>query len=343
MPPPLCMQLICLLASHLRIVYDLVSISISSQLFFHFMNNGLSLENLHVFCAAVRTLNFSQAAQSLGTTPGYVSKRIQALEKQLGCRLFHRSTRHVTLTEQGEWAYKLGMRILDNAQELQEQIAVTKNEPKGVLRVATSLGFGRKIVGQALEEFSARYPDIQVVLDLVDHTLDLIENQIDLDIRIGDEISPNYIARKLATNYRVLCAAPSYIERMSAPKQPQELFEHECLVIKERDHPVGLWKLMNRKNSDTYSIKVSGPLITNHGEIAVSWALDGRGIILRSIWDIKEHLDSGALVQVLPDLKQEANIWAVYPERLSSSAKIKFCVRHLQDFFSRWNTDQLKL
>lgn len=307
------------------------------------MSNGLSLENLRVFCAAVRTLNFSQAAQSLGTTPGYVTKRIQALEKQLGCRLFHRSTRHVTLTEQGEWAYKLGTQILNDAQELQEQIAMTKNEPKGVLRVATSLGFGRKIVGEALGEFSARYPDIQVVLDLVDQTLDLVENQIDLDIRIGDEISPNYIARKLATNYRVLCAAPSYIKSKSAAQQPEELFEHDCLVIKERDHPVGLWKLMNRKTTETYSVKVSGPLITNHGEIAVSWALDGRGIILRSIWDIQDHLESGALVQILPDFQQEANIWAVYPERLSSSAKIKYCVRHLQEFFSRWNTDPVKL
>lgn len=302
------------------------------------MKNGLSLENLNVFCAAARSLNFTETAQSLGTTPGYVTKRIQALERQLGCRLFHRSTRQVTLTEQGEWAYKLGVGILDSAQELQEQIAMTKNEPKGVLRVTSSLGFGRRIVSQALADFSATYSDIQVRLDLVDHTPDLIQEKVDLDVRIGDEISPHYIARKLAKNFRVLCASPRYIERMSAPMEPRELFKHDCLVIKERDQPVGMWKLMDRQSAETYSIKVSGPLVTNHGEIAVNWALEGRGIILRSIWDIKEHIDSGALVPILPNLKQEANIWAVYPERLGSSAKIEFCVRYLQHFFAHWNT-----
>lgn len=298
------------------------------------MNTKLSIEDFRIFCTVARMLHFSHAAQFLGVTPGYISKRILAMETELNCRLFHRSTRQVTLTEQGERAYELGMRILDNAEELHDEIMATQNEPRGVLRISTSIGFGRKIVAGALGEFSSRYPGIELRLNVVDQVLDLAKNKIDLDIRIGDEISPHYIARKLANNYRVLCAAPSYLANMPALTEPQQLLAHHCLVIKERDHPIGLWKMTSTSTGQTYNVKVRGPLVTNNGEIAVAWALAGRGIILRSIWDVMPHLKDGALKLVLPDLRQEANIWAVYPERLSSSAKIKLCVQHLENFFS---------
>lgn len=303
------------------------------------MNTKLSIEDFQIFCTAARILNFSRAAHYLGVTPGYISKRVLALENQLGCRLFHRSTRQVTLTEQGERAYELGMRILDNAEELHDEIMATQNDPRGVLRVSTSIGFGRKIVAGALADFSCRYPGIKLRLNVVDEVLDLAKHKIDLDIRIGDEISPHYIARKLASNYRVLCAAPTYLDRMPPLSEPQQLLAHHCLVIKERDHPVGLWKLTSIATGQTYNVKVSGPLVTNNGEIAVAWALAGRGVILRSIWDVMPHLKTGALKVVLPDLQQDANIWAVYPERLSSSAKIKLCVEHLESFFETWKPD----
>ncbi len=300
----------------------------------------LSTEDLSVFCEAARTLNFTMAAQALGVTPGYVSKRINALEGDLGCRLFHRSTRSVTLTEHGERTYEHALRILDNAQALHETLAATRDEPSGVLRISTSFGFGRRIVSQALAEFSREYPTIEIRLDVVGRLLDLVKHQIDLDIRVGDDIAPHYIARRLATNYRVLCASPEYLERRPAPLMPSDLTAHDCLVIKERDHPVGLWNLVHKSQASTYNVKIRGPLVTNNGEIAVSWALAGRGIVLRSIWDVLPLLRSGALVRLLPEYHQPANIWAVYPERLDSSAKIKLCVRHLEKFFAEWQESQ---
>ena len=302
------------------------------------MNNKFSIEDLQVFCEVVRTLNFSQAAQRLGASPAYITKRIQTLETQLECKLFHRSTRHVSLTEQGEQVYELGRRILDSVIELHEELGVKRNEPRGVLRVSTSVGFGRRVVGVSLAEFSRKYPEIQVRLDVLDHLLDLAQNKIDLDIRIGDVISPHYIARRLARNHRVLCASPSYVEEHGAPADLRALTQHNCLIIKERDHPVGLWKLTRRSHG--YNVKVRGSLVTNNGEIAVAWALRGHGITLRSIWDVGSHLQAGALVTVLPEYTQEANIWAVYPERLSSSAKIKLCVKHMEEYFQRWEQEQ---
>jgi len=298
------------------------------------MNNKLSIDDLQVFSALVRTLSFSKAAQSLGTSPAYVTKRIQQLETQLQCKLVNRSTRHVSLTEQGEQVYELGHKIIDDVDALYEGLSVKRNEPRGVLRVSTSFGFGRRVVAESLASFSRKYPEIEVRLDVLDHLLDLAQNKIDLDIRIGDVISPNYIAKRLARNYRILCAAPDYLETHGVPTNLTELLQHNCLIIKERDHPVGIWKLSRRGHS--HNVKVRGSLVTNNGEIAVAWALSGHGIMLRSIWDSQKHLESGNLVHILPEYRQEANIWAVYPERLNSSAKIKLCVKHLEEYFARW-------
>jgi len=298
------------------------------------VNNKFSIDDLQVISEVVRTLNFSQAAQRLGVSPAFISKRIQVLEAQLECKLFHRSTRQVSLTEQGEQVYELGRTILEKVNELHEELGVKRNEPRGVLRVSTSFGFGRRVVGESLAEFSCKYPEIEVRLDVLDHLLDLAQNKIDLDVRIGDVIAPHYIAKRLARNHRILCAAPAYLERCGTPSDLNELSHHNCLIIKERDHPVGLWKLTRRGRN--YNVKVRGSLVTNNGEIAVAWALAGHGIMLRSIWDARSHLESGLLVNILPEYTQEANIWAVYPERLSSSAKIKLCVKHMEEFFQRW-------
>ena len=312
----------------------------TAKQYFHIVNNKLSIEALQVFSEVARTLNFSQAAQRLGTSAAYVSKRIQSLESDLGCKLFHRSTRHVSLTEPGEQVLERARQILEDVAELHEELGIKRNEPRGVLRVSTSFGFGRRVVARSLADFSAHYPQIQVRLDVLDHLLDLAQHKIDLDIRIGDVIAPNYIARRLARNHRVLCAAPSYLARHGTPEGLAALSTHQCLIIKERDHPVGLWKLNRRARS--YTVRVDGPLITNNGEIAVAWALAGHGIMLRSIWDARHHLSTGALVQVLPDYVQEANIWAVYPERLGSSAKVKLCVRHMEQFFRRWERGEIE-
>lgn len=304
------------------------------KLYSHTMNNRIDMEDLRVFCEVVYYMNFSQTAKMLGVSPAYITKRIQVLESQLQAKLFYRSTRQVTVTEQGEHVYALSRQILENVDELHEQIALNKKEPRGILRVSTSFGFGRRVVAQSLAEFSLKYPSIEIKLEVFDHLVDLAQDKFDLDIRIGDIIAPNYIAKKLASNYRILCASPQYLEKHGTPKVLSDLTQHNCLVIKERDHPVGVWTLDTRNKST--NVKVHGSLCTNNGEIAVAWALAGHGIMLRSIWDSQPHLQSGELVHFLKEYRQEANIWAVFPERLGSSAKIKFCVKHLEVYFREW-------
>ncbi|GAB3626805.1 LysR family transcriptional regulator [Pandoraea terrae] len=299
------------------------------------MNKNPSLDDLRVFCVVARKASFSAAAEALAVSPAYISKRVGMLEAELGTRLLHRSTRRVAITEAGERVYAWAEKILDDVNQLVEDVSTTRQTPRGTLRVSSSFGFGRHIVAPAMSRLSVRYPQLNVRLDLFDRLVDVAAEGFDLDVRIGDDIAPHLIAKRLAPNHRVLCASPAYLAAHGAPKQLAELSGHACIAIKERDHPFGVWRLQQR--GETVSIKVTGPLSTNHGEVAVQWALDGRGIVLRSIWNVRPMLEQGTLVQVLPDVTQPANVWAVYPSRLAASAKVRACVEFLVEEFTQWD------
>ncbi|BDC42837.1 LysR family transcriptional regulator, transcriptional activator for dmlA [Paraburkholderia steynii] len=297
------------------------------------MNKSPNLDDLRVFCTVARKASFSAAADALSVSAAYVSKRVNMLEADLGTRLFHRSTRRVAITEAGERVYAWAEKILDDVDRLVEDVSTTRRVPRGTLRISSSFGFGRHVVAPALARLTERYPQLSVRLDLFDRIVDVAGEGFDLDIRIGDDIAPHLIAKRLAENHRVLCASPEYLKRHGTPRQLADLGTHHCLAIKERDHPFGIWRLTER--GETVSVKVTGPLSTNHGEVAVQWALAARGIVLRSMWDVRALLDSGVLVQVLPGVTQPANVWAVYPARLASSAKVRVCVDFLADEFGR--------
>ncbi len=300
---------------------------------FQIVNNFPDPGDLRVFTTVVRKAGFSAAAEELGASPAYVSKRIRLLEETLATKLLHRTTRRVAVTEEGERVFHWAQRVLDDMDQLMQEVAITRREPRGTLRVSCSFGFGRHIVAPAFSQMAEKYPGLQVRLELVDRLIDVAAEGFDLDVRVGDDIAPHLIARRLASNHRVLCAAPAYLARRAAPKQLSDLAAHDCLVIKERDHPFGVWRL--KSGTAEQSVKVTGPLSSNHGEVVVQWALDGRGIALRSMWDIGAHLRAGRLVQVLPEWRQEANVWAVYPTRLQVSAKVRVCVEFLQEHFKR--------
>ncbi len=297
------------------------------------MHKSPSTDDLRVFTVVVRKSSFGDAATELGTSPAYVSKRIRLLEQDLAVKLLHRTTRRVAVTEEGERVFHWAQRILDDVDQLLQEVAVTRREPRGLLRVSSSFGFGRRIVAPALSRLVERHAGLQVRLEVFDRLVDVAGEGFDLDVRVGDEIAPHLIARHLADNHRVLCAAPAYLASHGTPRALAELSSHDCLVIKERDHPFGVWRL--RSGAAEEMVKVRGPLSANNGEMVVQWAVDGRGIALRSLWDVGPHLRAGRLVQVLPEWRQDANVWAVYPTRLHLSAKVRVCVEFLQDHFKK--------
>lgn len=296
------------------------------------MNNPPLLTDLRVFMLVARRAGFAAVAQELGVSPAYVSKRIALLEQNLNVVLLHRTTRRVTITEEGERIYEWAQRILHDVDQMMDELSDVRQVPQGMLRIISSFGFGRQVVAPALSALARQYPQLELRFDVEDRLVDLANEGVDLDIRIGDDIAPNLIARKLGTNYRILCASPSFLAQHGTPKQLADLATCSCLVIKERDHPFGIWQLQNKEGE--HAIKVTGPLSSNHGEIVHQWCLDGQGIALRSWWDVCDNIASGHLVHVLPEYYQPANIWAVYVSRLATSAKVRITVEFLRHYFA---------
>lgn len=297
------------------------------------MNNLPALDDLNVFVHVARRASFVAAASELGMSAAYVSKRIKLLEQSMGVQLLHRSTRQVSITEDGERVYDWARSILESVQQMSDEVTARHGEPTGVLRVISSQGFGRRFVAPALSQLAARYPQLDIRLDIQDRLVDLIDEGVDLDIRVGDQIAPHLRARHLARNWRVLCASPDYLQRRGMPNTLAELTNHDCLLIKERDRPFGIWHLEGPQGAET--VKVTGGLSSNHGEIARQWCLDGRGILLRSMWDVQSDLTAGRLVQVLPDYRQDADIWAVYTSPLINSAKVRVTVEFLRQYLAK--------
>ncbi len=291
-------------------------------------------EDLRVFLTVVRRQNFARAAAELGVSPAYVSKRMSILESSLNVRLFHRTTRSIVLTEEGEKARLWAQRILNDLDDFLSDVTEARREPQGTLRIVCSFGFGRNHVAPAVSQLGKRYPNLAIQVVTSDRATDLIAEGFDLEIRVGSDLPNQYLARKLMSNARVLCASKEYLAARGAPQTIEDLASHDCLALRERDTPFGSWRLNRQGDEREYVARIDGRLSSNSGAMVLRWGLDGHGIFLRSLWDVKPYLDEGRLVQVLPEYSQPADIWAVYPQRLSDSAKLKVCVEFLENYFS---------
>lgn len=282
-----------------------------------------------MFRTAARLGSFTTTANELGTSPAYISKRIAILEKHLQVKLFHRTSRRVAITEEGETIYGWAKRIEDDVDQMLEAVQTGKSTPEGLIRISTSFGLGRNYVAPVLSELRRRYPSLEIRLDLFDRAVDLIAEDIDIDIRVGEVPEPNLIAHRIIASSRILCASPRYLEKNGEPRTPADLAQHACLVIHERDQSFGVWRLYGPGGLTT--VKVISPMSSNHGDIVRTWAIEGHGIMLRAIWDVADSLESGQLLRVLPAYRQSAEVWAVSPVRLATSGKLRVCVRFLQD------------
>lgn len=292
------------------------------------------VSELAFFVQLVRAGSLAATARELDLTPPAVSKRLAQLEQRLGVRLLNRTTRSISLTAEGELYLVNAQRILGEIEEMEQQVSSSRAEPRGLLRVNAPLGFGRTHVGPAVSSFVRRHPEVEVQLQLTDRPINLPDDATDVAIRFGELPDSRLIARKIASNRRRLCATPGYLARHGHPETPKDLAQHNCIVLRQNDLAFGVWRFSRGKQSE--SIKVAGGLSTNDGEVALKWALDGHGILMRAEWNLARHLRSGELVEVLQDYETPpADIYAVYLERLNLSAKVAFFIDHLRDFFQR--------
>ncbi len=290
------------------------------------------LSDLSFFARLMQCGTLTAAAQALGVTPPAVSRRLATVEKRLGVRLLNRTTRTLALTPEGVRYLSEGQRILDALSELESALTGAQFEPQGMLRVNATLGFGRRHIAPAISAFVHAYPKVEVQLQLSDRRPALTDGAFDVSIRFGEPPDSRLLSRKIVANHRVLCAAPAYLDRSPAIEFPRDLCQQSCIVVRENDEAYGRWLLFSGDHQQM--IKVSGPLSTNDGEAAVNWGLAGHGIILRSMWDIASHLESGRLRRVLPNWQgAPADIWALYAPQSLLSAKVRVFIDFLAQYF----------
>lgn len=276
--------------------------------------------------------SLAATARELGITPPAVSKRLTALEARLGIRLVNRTTRSMSLTSEGELYFSQAARILTQINELEQLVSSSRATPKGLIRVNASLGFGRRHIGPALAAFYAQYPEVEIQLEISDHPLDLATHGFDLGIRFGTLPDAAFHARKIASNRRLLCASPLYLDKFGTPHKLSDLQQHNCIFIRQNESPYGVWSFTNGGHTD--NIKVHGALGCNDGEVALNWALEGFGILLRAEWDIARYVRSGRLRLVLEDqTPTRADVYAVYPQQLHLSARVRSLIDFLIERF----------
>ncbi len=294
--------------------------------------------DLGFFTLLARQPSLAAAAQALGVTPPAVSRHLAALEKRLGVRLLNRTTRRLSLTPEGERYLEDGEQILRDIESLERSLAASRETPRGLLRLNATFGFGRRHLAPLVSQYAKSWPDVEIVLQLTDRPLDLTEHAMDIGIRFGAPPDARVLARKIASNRRLLCAAPAYLAQHGHPAQPRDLLNHACIVIRENNAAFNNWQLTDGKQQTM--VKVRGPLSTNHGEIAVDWALAGHGIVLRSEWDVAAYLRAGQLVRVLdPWIGNSADIHAIYPQRHHLSATVRVFLDFLAEHFADTRID----
>ncbi len=289
------------------------------------------------FSLLARCGGLTAAARELDLSTAAVSKRLAQMEARLGVRLLARTTRRVSLTPEGELYLDQARRILAEIDDMERLVASATSAPRGLLRVNTTLGFGRSHIGPLISQFVKQHPDMQVQLQLTVDPPPLHEDSFDVCLRFGEPPDARVVAKLIAPNRRLLCAAPAYLARQGFPKSPHDLAQHSCIGIRQGDHAYGIWRLNAGKRVET--VKVRGPLSTNDGEIAVSWALAGHGIVMRAEWDVARYLRSGRLRQVLENWQTpSADIHAVFPQRLQTSARVRAFVDFVAAHFAKSST-----
>lgn len=284
---------------------------------------------MRVFATVVESGSFSAAAEQLRLSATATSRHVADLEKHLGAQLLQRSTRRLHLTEIGTSYYERCRLILADVEEAETQAATSESQPRGVLRISLPHSFGLRYFGPLVPEFCKRYPDLQLELSFSDQKVDLVEEGIDMAVRITAELKTSLVARKLATAGFVCCASPAYLQAQGTPLHPDDLRQHNCLAYSYA--PAGnLWNFT--RDGKPVDVQVKGTLRANSGDMNRIAAINGLGVAVLPTFMISDELRSGALQPILADYPiPDKYVSAVYLPGARRSARIRAMVDYLWD------------
>ncbi|PMH44875.1 LysR family transcriptional regulator [Vibrio sp. 10N.286.49.B3] len=289
----------------------------------------MNIEHLRLFVRVAATHNISQAGKELGLSAPVASMHINKLEESIGARLIHRTTRKVSLTEEGEAMLPYAEDILANVDAARALVGTGKPQPNGTLRIAASASFGRLHLMPALKGFLKEYPKLAIDIRLTDTIVDMIEGGFDVAIRNAELKDSTLIAKKLATDKRIICASPEYLAAHGKIDKPEELMQHHC--IKQ----TGLESWTFNTSEGLQVVKVKGNIRVDHGEAVRDAAMMGLGIAMCAQWLVYEQLKTGELVEVLSDfpLDDHAAVWAVYPSSRLLAPKVRAFLDYFESYY----------
>ncbi|MCK8462434.1 LysR family transcriptional regulator [Aliiroseovarius sp. S1339] len=286
------------------------------------------LESLRVFVRVVELGSITAGGRDLRLTPAVASKRIKELERRLDVRLFNRTTRKLSPTDVGQTFYDHARQVVQTLEDAEAAISGYSQTPHGTVQVTAPLGVGKRLVAPIIPEFVDMYPDVSVRLRLSDRKVDLLEDGLDVALFIGRPPDSNLKLRKIMDTPRILCAAPSYLEKHGVPQTPDDLTRHNCLLLRYPRSPEWFWTLSTSEGPKR--MDVSGSYDSDDGDVLTAWACAGRGIINKPRFDVISHLQSGDLVEVLPETPPEpAMFGCLYPHRRLQDNKVRLFIDFL--------------
>lgn len=290
-------------------------------------------EDMRIFCQVMEAGSFTAAADQLGLSKQFVSRRLMQLEARLGVRLLNRSTRRLDVTPLGQSYYESALRLLGEVEQVEQGIAGQTVEPRGTIRLSAPLSFAMAHLGDLLPAFLGRYPEVSVEVDLSDRPVDLIGEGYDLALRIGVLEDSTLIARRIASIQRVYCASPAYLAARGTPQAPEDLQQHDCL-------PYGhgrqvQWRFAGPGNKPL-AVGVTGRMRVNNGELLKDAAIAGMGITYLPTFIVEAALEAGQLVTVLDAfLPEPLALSAVYPQHRQGSRPVQVLIEFLRERLER--------
>jgi DNA-binding transcriptional LysR family regulator len=290
------------------------------------------VESLRVFTRVVELGSITAGGRDLRLTPAVASKRIKELETHLGVRLFNRTTRSLSPTEVGKVFYDEARKVLEAMEAAETRVATFSDTPRGTIRVTAPLGVGRRLIAPLVPEFVRAFPETRVQMRLSDRKVDLLADGLDVAFFIGTPGDSNMKLRKIMDCDRVLCAAPEYLARHGTPRTPDDLLSPDCscLLLRYPRSPEYFWVLQTE--SGTRKLDVAGKFDADDGDVLTEWALRGHGIANKPRFDVAEHLETGALVEVLPDTPPAPSIFGcLYPHKKLLEPKLRRFVDFVVD------------
>lgn len=271
-------------------------------------------------------------ARALGLTPSAVSQRLQQLEKKLGARLVDRTARSLRFTQEGSLLCERGAELIRQLDALSEDLHTRRGGLVGTLKVNAPLGFGRRYVAPVIADFQQQHPDVDIELALSDAPLTEAADRFDVVVHIGALQVSNLVGYAIAPNARFVCASPAFVKRFGLPETPDDLAALPCIVLRENKEDVSLWHFSKGRTSR--SVRVPSQLICNDGDVIRQWACEGRGVILRSEWDVADDLRAGRLVRLLPGWRApDANVIALTHNRAGLPQRTRHFMHALQSRF----------